>query len=148
MKNSILKIKFSDIEELIKASPDLWEEISGMWELDHPLVQYLSECTQEVFQDFNRGLYNIDQEHETIGITLSPLNPNSSFQNLFKIQTALPDWVMRSYNDELYPWEIDAWDHYKLGRDINIDYSGPYLMVFNDAIHFYLIKTKMIYKNF
>jgi hypothetical protein len=142
-----MKITFKQLEDMIDTAPDLFEEIHGDRDLnENTLSYYLSECNHQVFTDFTSGRYNIDLENETIDINLDNIHPAASFADIFAIEIRLPDAIMRSYDDDLYPWENDAWEHYGCSGDDDVDYNGSYLMIFNDAIHLYLIKTKMIYK--
>lgn len=48
------------------------------------------------------------------------------------------DWVSRSYDNDLYPWEQNAWDLGYCSGDDDVDYNSGYLDTLVEALKLYL----------
>lgn len=57
------------------------------------------------------------------------------------------NWVMRSYENDLWDWEQNAWDLGYCSSDDDVDYQGTYLIVVSDVLNLYLEQFLENYNN-
>ena len=109
------------------------------------LISYYILETQN-WDILNNNLFTFDKE-ETITITYHPNAPiNCPF--IMNSIIAFSSWVSRSYEDETYPWETNAWTEGYCSGDDDVDYNSSYLDCVIACIEYYLLTEGLTKREF
>ena len=128
-------VTFTEIENFIsnKLSPEEIEKQFGFQfskEDGDSLSYYASETTN--WDNINNKDFSVDLENNSI--IYNEALPSSML--LEQIRN-FSSWVSRSYDNELYPWESDAWDIGYCQGDDDVDYNSSYLEIISDFFDYY-----------
>lgn len=97
-------------------------------------IEYYTSETQN-WHLISSNEFAFDDETKTFYI-------NAHITGYDKQIKAFSDWVSRSYENEEYPWESNAWDEGICTGDDDVDYNSSYLDIIVDAIELYIEHNK------
>ncbi len=119
----MIEISIKELDSIIRAG-EFKEWLSGE---EDPFEFCLSGITREGFK-LIYGPCGIEIKKESIVLKDS---------KVVKKMDALVEWIYRSYDNELHPYEEDAWEILELSGDDDVDYIGSYIAPLVSAIKFY-----------
>lgn len=100
-----------------------------------PISYYASETSN--WDIINCDKLSFDKAKQEFKLEYHPDFPNITFLRIERFS----DWVSRSYDNELYPWEQNAWDLGYCSGDDDVDYNSSYLDILVEALKLYLDYT-------
>ena len=104
-------------------------------------TNWFNNCTKWVHINSDQLSYtSTDNDY----ITFDPRYPK---ETILRKLNSWADWVMRSYDNELYGWEQNAWDLGYCSGDYDVDYQGSYLIIVSDVLNLYLEQFLENYNN-
>ena len=128
-------VTFTEIENFIsnKLSPEEIEKQFGFQfskEDGDSISYYASETTN--WANINNRNFSVDPKNNSI--TYNKALPSSTLLEQIR---SFSSWVSRSYENELFPWESDAWDIGYCQGDDDVDYNSSYLEIISDIFDYY-----------
>lgn len=125
-------------ESLEKAFPqfateELWESIDKD-NTDANDISYFASETNH-WDKINTSTLSVNPSEDEITYQYGS---GAYIPNITKRLNDFADWVMRSYDQELYPWENNAWETLGLSGDDDVDYNGSYLIFLAEIIEIYI----------
>lgn len=135
-----ITITLTDLQEFLvavhKYKPELLEgtllEDFDPIESEDDIAYYASETQNWDIINWDRLTF--DKEKQEFKLEYHPNFPNITFLRI----EAFSDWVSRSYENVLYPWEQNAWELGYCSGDDDVDYNSSYLDILVEAIKLYL----------
>lgn len=110
----------------------LLEDFDDPTDFYNNLGYYASETSNWDIINCNRLTF--DKEKQEFKLEYHPHFPNITFLRIERFS----DWVSRSYDNNLYPWEQNAWDLGYCSGDDDVDYNSSYLDILVEALRLYL----------
>lgn len=155
-KRKTLTIKHTDLIALIIKEkdrlPDLLKDAFDFTEDEPGVLHYFYEptCWDELnaacgdnftikFPDHTR------EEGFTITLGINPNTELMEITQMLKPIHAFTDWVCRSYEEETYPWEKNAWEEDYCSGDDDVDYNSSYIDCCIAMIELYLLRNGFTY---
>ena len=109
--------------------------------------QYFGETTNwGMLNEACKNAFNFDGE--TITMEYNDNNGPMPLNSMLKPIHEFSNWVQRSYDNENYPWEKNAWEEEYCSGDDDVDYNSSYLDCCIAMIELYCLVNKLTYHEF
>jgi len=136
------KLSFKELEESFKRGSHYGSWVKDM-KRDHETTA--EACLGEIgFDRFNEiyGTAGISVDSEgfilremgEIDFDLKKREFIYQVKAIAKKMDYISEWISRSYDSDLFPWEQNAWKFYQLGGDDDVDYCASYIDPVIEAI--------------
>lgn len=164
MKKKSLIIEFDDLARFFEAHLKDWDEqdhpiLGGHYQEDKPIESDNIDDTIHAYflesQNWDMlfkasDTFRFEVEDKKVKRIILQWNHHPQATNMmincfavFDHIMAFSSWVFRSYEDELYPWEKDAWEEGYCSGDDDVDYNSSYLEAVIAIIEEYLIFKRL-----
>ena len=129
-------LKISDLDTFIgKLPPEILKDSILEYFLPNEelILHFLSETRN--LNHLNNPDFNIDLDQGIINY-----NEKLPVEILTKRFSDFSDYIYRSYEDDHYPWETNAWENpnIQISGDDDVDYNSSYLDQFIEAFALYI----------